>query len=141
MPADKSKKRKAHKVKRPCKYTHDTIHAGKKTFREAFGSLADTGRDMSDAHDVVITSILHKCPQLAVGTAGIEDSCSCCALPFGVVLQMTGMVVTAVAFSFNSHGFTIFFMGLVLLSSSFLQCGKLQMHSPSQTTLMLNCIV
>ncbi|XP_029015963.1 transmembrane protein 100 [Betta splendens] len=55
--------------------------------------------------------------QLAAATGGAELSCYRCIIPFGVVVLIAGVVVTAVAYSFNSHGSTISYLGLVLLSA------------------------
>ncbi|KAL7856849.1 hypothetical protein SRHO_G00157480 [Serrasalmus rhombeus] len=86
--------------------------------------------------------------ELTVATGGTGGSCYRCTLPFGVVLLMIGVAVTAVAYSFNSHGSTISILGLVLLSSSVLLLGltavcwkvrrgkEMEMRSRSQTTLV-----
>lgn len=55
--------------------------------------------------------------QLTAATGGAELSCYRCTVPFGVVVLIAGVVVTAVAYSFNSHGSTISYFGLVLLSA------------------------
>uniref|UniRef100_A0A3Q1GQP6 Transmembrane protein 100 n=2 Tax=Acanthochromis polyacanthus TaxID=80966 RepID=A0A3Q1GQP6_9TELE len=55
--------------------------------------------------------------QLTAATGGAELSCYRCTVPFGVVVLIAGIVVTAVAYSFNSHGSTISYFGLVLLSA------------------------
>lgn len=55
--------------------------------------------------------------QLMAATGGAELSCYRCIIPFAVVVFITGIVVTAVAYSFNSHGSIISILGLVLLSS------------------------
>uniref|UniRef100_A0A3Q3W6C9 Uncharacterized protein n=1 Tax=Mola mola TaxID=94237 RepID=A0A3Q3W6C9_MOLML len=55
--------------------------------------------------------------QLTAATGGTEMSCYRCTVPFGVVVLITGVVVTAVAYAFNSHGSTISVLGLVLLSA------------------------
>ncbi|KAM4597929.1 transmembrane protein 100 [Polymixia lowei] len=55
--------------------------------------------------------------QLTAATGGAELSCYRCTVPFGVVVLIAGIVVTAVAYSFNSHGSTISYFGLVLLST------------------------
>ncbi|XP_072298223.1 transmembrane protein 100 [Eucyclogobius newberryi] len=55
--------------------------------------------------------------QLSAATGGAELSCYRCTVPFGVVVLIAGIVVTAVAYSFNSHGSTISYLGLVLLSA------------------------
>ena len=58
--------------------------------------------------------------QLTAATGGAELSCYRCTVPFGVVVLIAGVVVTAVAYSFNSHGSTISYFGLVLLSAGLL---------------------
>ncbi|XP_042363200.1 transmembrane protein 100-like [Plectropomus leopardus] len=55
--------------------------------------------------------------QLTAATGGAEMSCYRCMVPFGVVVLIAGVVVTAVAYTFNSHGSTISVLGLVLLSA------------------------
>ncbi|KAM9837222.1 transmembrane protein 100-like [Aulostomus maculatus] len=55
--------------------------------------------------------------QLTAATGGAEMSCYRCIVPFGVVILIAGIVVTAVAYTFNSHGSTISVLGLVLLST------------------------
>ncbi|XP_039990287.1 transmembrane protein 100-like [Xiphias gladius] len=55
--------------------------------------------------------------QLMAATGGAEMSCQRCTVPFGVVVLIAGIVVTAVAYTFNSHGSTISVLGLVLLSA------------------------
>ncbi|XP_057716635.1 transmembrane protein 100 [Corythoichthys intestinalis] len=55
--------------------------------------------------------------QLTAATGGAELSCYRCTVPFGVVVLIAGVVVTAVAYGFNSHGSTISYLGLVLLSA------------------------
>ncbi|XP_061567122.1 transmembrane protein 100-like [Cololabis saira] len=55
--------------------------------------------------------------QLTAATGGAELSCYRCTVPFGVVVLIAGVVVTAVAYSFNSHGSTISYLGLTLLSA------------------------
>ncbi|XP_008290344.1 transmembrane protein 100-like [Stegastes partitus] len=55
--------------------------------------------------------------QLTAATGGAEMSCYRCTVPFGVVVLIAGVVVTAVAYTFNSHGSTISVLGLVLLSA------------------------
>ncbi|XP_067432477.1 transmembrane protein 100-like [Thunnus thynnus] len=55
--------------------------------------------------------------QLTAATGGAEMSCYRCTVPFGIVVFIAGIVVTAVAYTFNSHGSTISVLGLVLLSA------------------------
>lgn len=88
--------------------------------------------------------------QLTAATGGAELSCYRCTVPFGVVVLIAGIVVTAVAYSFNSHGSTISYFGLVLLSSglvllaSSVVCWKIRMdrkkerRRESQTALVAN---
>ncbi|XP_055433545.1 transmembrane protein 100 [Bubalus kerabau] len=88
--------------------------------------------------------------QLAAATGGAELSCYRCVIPFAVVVLITGTVVTAVAYSFNSHGSIISILGLVLLSlglfllASSSLCWKVRQRSKkakrreSQTTLVVN---
>ncbi|KAJ8389130.1 hypothetical protein AAFF_G00123360 [Aldrovandia affinis] len=58
--------------------------------------------------------------RLTAATGGAELSCYRCTVPFGVVVLIAGVVVTAVAYSFNTHGSTISVLGLVLLSGGLL---------------------
>lgn len=68
--------------------------------------------------EVVVTTVpLVSEIQLMAATGGAELSCYRCIIPFAVVVLITGIVVTAVAYSFNSHGSIISILGLVLLSS------------------------
>ncbi|XP_051905473.1 transmembrane protein 100 [Hippocampus zosterae] len=72
--------------------------------------------------------------QLAAATGGAELSCYRCTVPFGLVVLIAGVVVTAVAYSFNSHGSTISYLGLVLLAAglallaSSVVCWRLQLQ-------------
>ncbi|XP_068192647.1 transmembrane protein 100 [Antennarius striatus] len=86
--------------------------------------------------------------QLTAATGGAELSCYRCTIPFGVVVLIAGIVVTAVAYSFNSHGSTISYFGLVLLSAGLVllassaTCWRLRLERKkerrreSQTTLV-----
>ncbi|MFT7804267.1 transmembrane protein 100-like [Arapaima gigas] len=88
--------------------------------------------------------------QLTAATGGAEMSCYRCTVPFGVVVLIAGIVVTAVAYRFNSHGSTISVLGLVLLSMGLLLlgssavCWKVRMERKkdrrreSQTALMVS---
>ncbi|XP_003795603.1 transmembrane protein 100 [Otolemur garnettii] len=88
--------------------------------------------------------------QLMAATGGAELSCYRCIIPFAVVVFIAGVVVTAVAYSFNSHGSTISIFGLVVLSSglfllaSSALCWKVRQRSKkakrreSQTVLVAN---
>ncbi|XP_063070120.1 transmembrane protein 100 isoform X2 [Engraulis encrasicolus] len=62
--------------------------------------------------------------QLTAATGGAELSCYRCTVPFGVVVLIAGIVVTVVAYSFNSHGSTISYFGLVLLSFGLVLLGS-----------------
>lgn len=86
--------------------------------------------------------------QLMAATGGTELSCYRCTVPFGVVVLIAGIVVTAVAYAFNSHGSTISWLGLLLLAAgllllaSSLLCWKRRLdrkkerRRESQTTLV-----
>ncbi|TRY95738.1 hypothetical protein DNTS_022136 [Danionella cerebrum] len=86
--------------------------------------------------------------QLTAATGGAELSCYRCTIPFGVVVLIAGIVVTVVAYTFNSHGSTISYFGLVLLSAGLVLlglsgiCWKVRMEQKkerrreSQTALM-----
>lgn len=88
--------------------------------------------------------------QLTAATGGAELSCYRCTIPFGVVVLIAGIVVTAVAYSFNSHGSTISYFGLVLLSAGLMLlassavCWKVRLERKkerrreSQTALVIN---
>ncbi|XP_062234366.1 transmembrane protein 100-like [Platichthys flesus] len=71
-----------------------------------------------DPGAVVVTHVPHVNEvQLTAATGGAETSCYRCTVPFAVVVLIAGIVVTAVAYTFNSHGSTISVLGLVLLST------------------------
>ncbi|XP_053367638.1 transmembrane protein 100-like [Clarias gariepinus] len=105
---------------------------------------------MSAEPAVRTNSTLDQHLELTVATGGTEDSCCRCTLPFSIVFLMIGIAVTAVAYSFNSHGSIISILGLVLLFSSLLllllslavQCWKIRRgikmdrNSASQCTLV-----
>lgn len=101
--------------------------------------------------EVVVTTVpLVSEVQLMAATGGAELSCYRCIIPFAVVVFIAGIVVTAVAYSFNSHGSIISIFGLVLLSSglfllaSSALCWKVRQRSKkgkrreSQTALVAN---
>ncbi|XP_041072512.1 transmembrane protein 100-like [Carcharodon carcharias] len=104
----------------------------------------------SDCPTPVATQHLTSQGQLTAATGGAELSCSRCTVPFGLVILIAGTVVTAVAYSFNSHGSTISVFGLLLLTSGLLllissavcwkvkQCRKRAKRRESQTALMAN---
>lgn len=102
-----------------------------------------------DRSVVMTTNIPHiNEAQLTAATGGAEVSCYRCTVPFGVVVLMAGVVVTAVAYAFNSHGSNISVLGLVLLSAglgllgSSAACWRLRLRKKrdkrreSQTALM-----
>lgn len=88
--------------------------------------------------------------QLTAATGGAELSCYRCTVPFGVVILIAGIVVTVVAYSFNSHGSTISYFGLVLLAFALVLLGssaicwkvrverKKERRRESQTALVTN---
>ncbi|XP_023678411.2 transmembrane protein 100 [Paramormyrops kingsleyae] len=81
--------------------------------------------EKAHANDCVVTIVpLVNEVQLTAATGGAEISCYRCTVPFGVVVLIAGIVVTAVAYRFNSHGSTISILGLVLLSSGLLLLGS-----------------
>ncbi|XP_035258958.1 transmembrane protein 100-like [Anguilla rostrata] len=81
--------------------------------------------EKTNNNDCVVTAIpLVNEVQLTAATGGAELSCYRCVVPFGVVILIAGIVVTAVAYSFNSHGSTISVLGLVLLSTGLLLLGS-----------------
>ncbi|KAI4895136.1 hypothetical protein NFI96_022541 [Prochilodus magdalenae] len=76
--------------------------------------------DKTNNNDPLVTTVtipLVTEGQLTAATGGAELSCYRCTVPFGLVVLIAGIVVTAVAYSFNSHGSTISYFGLVLLSA------------------------
>lgn len=79
---------------------------------------------MSTDHSALKGSALVNGAELATATGGAEGSCSRCTLPFGVVLLIIGVAVTAVAYSFSTHGSTISILGLLLLISGLLLLGS-----------------
>lgn len=103
-------------------------------------------------HGVVVTTRVPHVNevQLTAATGGADMSCYRCTVPFGVVVLIAGVVVTAVAYTFNSHGSTISVLGLVLLSSGLGLLGssalcwrfrtrkKKDKRRESQTALMTN---
>ncbi|XP_069779122.1 transmembrane protein 100 [Narcine bancroftii] len=105
---------------------------------------------VSDCPSLAAAQLLSHQGQLTAATGGAELSCSRCTVPFGLVILIAGMVVTVVAYSFNSHGSVISVLGLVLLALGFLlmtssavcwrvrQCRKRAKRRESQTTLMAN---
>ncbi|XP_023561289.1 transmembrane protein 100 [Octodon degus] len=81
-------------------------------------SLSPAPMEKLPKREVVVTTVpLVSEVQLMAATGGAELSCYRCIIPFAVVVLITGIVVTAVAYSFNSHGSIISILGLVLLSS------------------------
>ncbi|MBN3283039.1 TM100 protein, partial [Polyodon spathula] len=107
------------------------------------------GMEKTNNNDCMVTSVpLVNEVQLTAATGGTELSCYRCTVPFGVVILITGIVVTAVAYSFNSHGSIISVIGLVLLSTGLFllasstlcwkirQTRKSDQRRESQTALM-----
>ncbi|XP_071384733.1 transmembrane protein 100 [Centroberyx affinis] len=106
--------------------------------------------DPSAAVATVVSIPLVNEVQLTAATGGAELSCYRCTVPFGVVVLIAGIVVTAVAYSFNSHGSTISYFGLVLLSAGLVLlaasvvCWKVRLERKkerrreSQTALVAN---
>ncbi|KAG1955041.1 transmembrane protein [Pimephales promelas] len=78
---------------------------------------------MSSDHPALKGSAMVNGVELTTATGGAEGSCSRCTLPFGVVLLIIGVAVTAVAYSFSTHGSTISVLGLLLLISGVLLLG------------------
>ncbi|KAG9343702.1 hypothetical protein JZ751_013080 [Albula glossodonta] len=86
--------------------------------------VGDGPKDHAAAAAVAMTGVaLVSEVQLTAATGGTELSCYRCMVPFGVVVLIAGVVVTAVAYSFNTHGSTISVLGLVLLSLGLLLLG------------------
>ncbi|XP_053157918.1 transmembrane protein 100 isoform X2 [Hemicordylus capensis] len=103
----------------------------------------------NNACRITAVPLVSEC-QLTAATGGAELSCYRCTIPFGVVILIAGVVVTAVAYIFNSHGSIISVLGLVLLSSGLLLlassvlCWKIRQRNKkakrreSQTALVAN---
>ncbi|XP_044528652.1 transmembrane protein 100 [Gracilinanus agilis] len=123
-------------------------------FKEILGtpkSPEPVRMEKSNNNEYVVTAIpLVSEVQLTAATGGAELSCYRCIIPFAIVVLIAGVVVTAVAYSFNSHGSIISILGLVLLSSGLLLlassalCWKVRQRSKkskrreSQTVLVAN---
>ncbi|KAM9001205.1 transmembrane protein 100 [Sarcophilus harrisii] len=123
-------------------------------FKEILGTPKDpepVRMEKSNNNECVVTAIpLVSEVQLTAATGGAELSCYRCIIPFAVVVLIAGVVVTAVAYSFNSHGSIISILGLILLSSGLLLlassalCWKVRQRSKkskrreSQTVLVAN---
>ncbi|XP_069849348.1 transmembrane protein 100 [Dipodomys merriami] len=114
-------------------------------------SLTPVTMEKNPKSEVVVTTVpLVTEVQLMAATGGAELSCYRCIIPFAVVVFIAGIVVTAVAYSFNSHGSIISIFGLVLLSSGLLLlassalCWKVRQRNKkakrreSQTALVVN---
>ncbi|KAI6052908.1 TMEM100 [Marmota monax] len=109
-----------------------------------------TSEKSSKSEVVINTTPLVTEVQLLAATGGAELSCYRCIIPFALVVFIAGVVVTGVAYSFNSHGSIISIFGLVLLSSglfllaSSALCWKVRQRSKkakrreSQTALVAN---
>ncbi|XP_074079772.1 transmembrane protein 100 [Macrotis lagotis] len=122
-------------------------------FKEILGTskCPEPVRMEKSNNECVVTAIpLVSEVQLTAATGGAELSCYRCIIPFAVVLLIAGVVVTAVAYSFNSHGSIISILGLILLSSGLLLlassalCWKVRQKTKkskrreSQTVLVTN---
>lgn len=113
------------------------------------GGGGDTGERPACPSTAVSVPLVNEV-QLTAATGGAELSCYRCTVPFGVVVLIAGVVVTAVAYSFNSHGSTISYFGLVLLSAGLVLlassaiCWKMRLERKkerrreSQTALVAN---
>lgn len=114
-------------------------------------SPAPVKMEKNPKSEVVITTVpLVTEVQLMAATGGAELSCYRCIIPFAVVVFIAGIVVTTVAYSFNSHGSIISIFGLVLLSSGLILlvssalCWKVRQRDKkvkrreSQTALVVN---
>ncbi|CAJ1081391.1 transmembrane protein 100-like [Xyrichtys novacula] len=106
--------------------TPDDLHGkgGPKTPKNAARmpptlSSEKTSQEKSGKDGVIVTTHVPHINevQLTAATGGAEMSCYRCTVPFGVVVLIAGIVVTGVAYTFNSHGSTISVLGLVLLSA------------------------
>ncbi|XP_023862505.1 transmembrane protein 100 [Salvelinus sp. IW2-2015] len=126
------------------------------TFEKVPTEKSNNNNNKKDRSVVVTTVPLINEMQLTAATGGAEMSCYRCTVPFGVVVLIAGIVVTAVAYMFNSHGSTISVLGLVLLSAGLALLGssavcwrvrlgrKKDRRRESQTALMSNhglCVV
>ncbi|XP_055787387.1 transmembrane protein 100-like [Salvelinus fontinalis] len=126
------------------------------TFENVPTEKSNNNNNKKDRSVVVTTVPLINEMQLTAATGGAEMSCYRCTVPFGVVVLIAGIVVTAVAYMFNSHGSTISVLGLVLLSAGLALLGssavcwrvrlgrKKDRRRESQTALMSNhglCVV
>ncbi len=124
--------------------------ANKDAMRTPATSEKANNNERSAAHVTTVNVPLVNEIQLTAATGGTELSCYRCTVPFGVVVLIAGIVVTAVAYSFNSHGSTISYFGLVLLSAGLVLlassavCWKMRLERKkerrreSQTALVAN---
>uniref|UniRef100_A0A3B4AZ82 Uncharacterized protein n=1 Tax=Periophthalmus magnuspinnatus TaxID=409849 RepID=A0A3B4AZ82_9GOBI len=96
----------------------EKVHSHKSAMKTPASSDKPNANSASnqDRHVTVSIPLVNEV-QLTAATGGTELSCYRCTVPFGVVVLIAGIVVTAVAYSFNSHGSTISYFGLVLLST------------------------
>ncbi len=78
---------------------------------------------MSTDQSALKGSALVNGTELTTATGGAEGSCSRCTLPCAVVLLIIGVAVTAIAYSYSTHGSTISILGLLLLTSALLLLG------------------
>ncbi|XP_077482739.1 transmembrane protein 100-like [Stigmatopora argus] len=83
----------------------------------SYEKLSSGGKD----GDAVVTATwvphINEAQLLSAATGGAEMSCYRCTVPFGLVILIAGVVVTGLAYTFNSHGSTISVLGLVLLGA------------------------
>ncbi|KAK7938778.1 hypothetical protein WMY93_002104 [Mugilogobius chulae] len=110
--------------------------------KSAMKTPAPSDKPNSAERHVTVSIPLVNEVQLTAATGGTELSCYRCTVPFGVVVLIAG--------SFNSHGSTISYFGLVLLSAGLVLlassavCWKVRMERKkerrreSQTALSLN---
>ncbi|XP_061665738.1 transmembrane protein 100-like [Syngnathoides biaculeatus] len=83
----------------------------------SYEKLHSPGRDRDAAVTATWAPHADEAQVLSAATGGAEMSCYRCTVPFGVVVLIAGVVVTGVAYTFNSHGSTISVLGLVLLGA------------------------
>ncbi|XP_020795270.1 transmembrane protein 100 [Boleophthalmus pectinirostris] len=128
----------------------EEVHSPKSAMKTPASSDKPNANSNPDRHVTVVAIPLVNEGQLTAATGGTELSCYRCTIPFGIVVLIAGIVVTAVAYSFNSHGSTISYFGLVLLSAGVVLlassaiCFKVRMERKkerrreSQTALVAN---
>lgn len=107
--------------------TPDDLHSkgGPLVPKSAVRTTPPPPKSRSDLGVIVTSRVPHVNEvQLTAATGGAEMSCYRCTVPFGVVVLIAGVVVTAVAYTFNSHGSTISVLGLVLLAAALFLLGS-----------------